>query len=63
MPVGASLALSPVVFSSSNATGVPEDVGNWGFFEGAPLAVGVGDGTRLDLHGRAVTVAPGLAIT
>jgi hypothetical protein len=48
MPVGASLALSPVVFSSSNATVVPEDVGNWGFFEGAPLAVGVGDG----IHGE-----------
>jgi hypothetical protein len=40
MPVGASLALSPVVFSSSNATVVPEDVGNWGFFERCALSGG-----------------------
>ncbi len=63
LPVGASLPLTPVVFGRSSATVVPDDVGDWGFFDGALLAVGLGDATRLEMHGNAVMVAPGLAVT
>jgi len=63
LPVGASLSLRPVVIGSSDATVVPDSVRNWDYFDGAVLAVGVGAGTRLDVQGTAVMVAPGLAVT
>jgi hypothetical protein len=63
LPVGASLPLKPVVFGGSDASVKPGDVRNWDFFDGALLAVGFWDGARLDIHGTAAVVAPGLAVT
>jgi hypothetical protein len=64
MPVGATLRVSPVVFGASDAKMVPDDVKNWDFFDGALLAVGFGrDGEHVALHGTAVMIAPGLAVT
>jgi len=64
MPVGATLRVSPVVFGASDAKMVPDDVKNWDFFDGALLAVGFGrNGEHVALHGTAVMIAPGLAVT
>lgn len=64
MPVGATLPIRPVVFGTSDAKIVPDDVKNWEFFDGALLAVGFGrDGGRIAVQGTAVMVAPGLAVT
>ncbi|MEP6899193.1 MAG: serine protease [Rhodanobacter sp.] len=61
--VGQRLQIAPVEFHSSDATQVPMSVKNWDVFEGAMLAVAVGNGERLDVIGTACMIACGLAVT
>lgn len=65
VPVGTSIPIQPVMFSTSNAALVPGEVDNWDFFDGALLSVGIrrpGVVTQ-DILGSAVVIAPGLALT
>lgn len=63
LPIGASLSIDPIVYGSSDATAQPQAVKNWGFFDGAILALGLKGRTDLDMTGTAVMIAPGLAVT
>ena len=63
LPDGTTIWKQTLVFGGSDADVKPEEVRDWGFFDGALLAVGFGDWRHLEIHGTAVMVAPGLAIT
>lgn len=61
--VGQKLQIAPVEFYSSDATQVPQSVKNWDVFQGAMLAVVVGNSDRRDVIGTACMIACGLAVT
>lgn len=61
--VGHALHLVPVKFQSCDATQTPQPVKNWGFFDGAVLAVVIGDKSERQIIGTACMIAPGLAVT
>jgi hypothetical protein len=64
LPIGTSISYEPVIMGGSNAKIVPEDVGNWDFFQGAVLAVTTRRlGSPVVVEGTAVVIAPGLALT
>ena len=63
LPIGASFSIDPIDFGSSDATVQPQAVRNWGFFDGAILALGLKGQAGLDITGSAVMIAPGLALT
>jgi len=63
LPMGAAFTMAPIIFGASDATVQPQAVKNWGFFDGAIMALGLKDRAGLDISGTAVMIAPGLAVT
>src|SRR3954453_16499341 len=65
LPVGASLALAPVIFGGSDAQATPDGVTNWDYFNGALLGVVLRMQATGELRvvGSGVMIAPGLAVT
>jgi hypothetical protein len=63
LAVGAAIGTTIVGPGESNARTEPADVKNWGYFQGALLAIHVTRGAVSEIAGTAAMIAPGLALS